>query len=282
MNNIKIKTYAKINLCLDIISKRPDGYHDLKTIMQSLDLCDQVELAKDSGITVACDHPQVPEGPENIAYKAAELLFRTAGLSLGARIHIRKKIPFEAGLAGGSSNAAGVLLGLNYLYELNFTLHQLVSLAKKLGADVPFCLVGGTVLATGIGERLNLLPPLQTCDIVLVKPAKGISTKAVYERVDLQSLSNRPDVDKAVQAIEYKDLNLLSKSMGNVLEPVTCSLLQEVAEIKEKMLMYGAAAAQMCGSGPTVFAICSDQDQAQYIYKQFRNDYSEVFLCKTT
>lgn len=284
MDKINLKAYAKINLCLDIVNKRADGYHNLRTIMQSVDLFDQIEIQvckSTHSIHIESDHPELPLDERNLAYKAAKAIFEKAGIQGGARIRITKNIPLAAGLAGGSSNAAAVLHGLNILYGLNLTVAQLVHIGKSLGADVPFCVVGGTVLAAGIGDRLSFLQPIQEYNILLVKPKVGVSTKDVYSRVDIKNLTSRPDIEKAVQSIENNDLPGLTSSMGNVLEPITSSMVKEVLEIKNKMLTMGADGALMCGSGPTVFAICSSNNKAESMLKYFRNVYEQVYLCKT-
>ncbi len=282
MQNIKIKTHAKINLCLDIVDRRPDGYHNLKTIMQSLDLYDELSISKSAEISVKCEQRLVPQDSDNLAYKAAKAIFQAAGATaVGAEININKQIPVAAGLGGGSANAAGTLLGLNFLYGFNFSIHQLVEMSKNIGADVPYCVIGGTVLATGIGEKLELLPPLGKLYIVLVKPDVSINTGEVYQKVKLDSLANRPRVEQAVKAIGEEDFFSLFNSMGNVLEPITSVMVPEVVEIKRKMLYLGANVAQMCGSGPTVFAACINKDKADNIYRQFKKDFSQVFLCQT-
>ncbi len=281
MNKINLKSYAKINLCLDIINKRDDGYHNLKTIMQSLDLSDDLEIEKSQHIHIECNHPEVPLNDSNLVYKAAKAIFQAAGITGGARIKITKNIPVAAGLAGGSSNAATVLHGINIIFNLNFTVAQLISIGKNLGADVPYCLVGGTVLATGIGEKLSFINPLKEFNVVLVKPIVGVSTKQVYAEVDLSNLKSRPNIEKAIISIESNDLQGLVGSMGNVLEPITSLMVKDVLQIKNKMLELGADGAQMCGSGPTVFAICSSKDKANNIFKYFSNVYSQVYLCKT-
>ena len=281
MNEIKLKSYAKINLCLDIVNKRADGYHNLRTIMQSVDLFDQVEIQISKNIQIESDHPELPLDEGNLAYKAAKAIFERTGIKGGARIRIAKNIPMAAGLAGGSSNAAAVLHGLNILYGLDLTIAQLVHIGKGLGADVPFCVVGGTVLAAGIGDRLNILSPIKEYNILLVKPDAGVSTKDVYSRVNIQHLSSKPDIEKAVKSIENHDLPGLTSSMGNVLEPITSSMVKEVLKIKNKMLAMGADGALMCGSGPTVFAICSSSHKAESMLKYFKNVYEQVYLCKT-
>jgi len=282
VNEIKLKSYAKINLCLDIVNRREDGYHNLRTIMQSLDLFDQIEIKKiGTEIKIESDHPELPLDERNLAYKAAKAIFESAGIKGGAQIRITKNIPIAAGLAGGSSNAASVLHGLNILYGLDLTMSQLVYVGKSLGADIPFCLVGGTVLATGIGDRLNILPPIKKYNILLVKPNVGVSTKDVYNSVDIQNLSSRPNIEKAVKSIEDHDLPGLISSMGNVLEPITSLMVKDILEIKNMMLTMGADGALMCGSGPTVFGICSCSHKAESMLKYFKNVYEQVYLCKT-
>lgn len=282
MNKICLKSYAKINLCLDVVNKRADGYHNLRTIMQSLDLSDVLEIKKNHNIHIECNHPSVPLDESNLAYKAAKAIFQRANISQGgASINIVKNIPVAAGLAGGSSNAAAVLHGINLIYNLNFTVAQLIDVGRSIGADVPYCLVGGTVLAAGIGDKLTILSPLEECRIVLVKPNQEVSTKKVYEKVNLNYLSQKPDIERAIMAIENNDLSGLVKSMGNVLEPITSKMVKEVSEIKNRMLEMGADGAHMCGSGPTVFAICSTKEKAESIFKFYKDVYSEVYLCKT-
>jgi len=281
VNEIKLKSYAKINLCLDIVNKREDGYHNIRTIMQSLDLFDQIEIQTSNKLEIESDHPGLPLDERNLAYKAAKAIFEKVGIKEGAKIRITKNIPIAAGLAGGSSNAAAVLHGINILYGLNLTVAQLVHIGKSLGADVPFCVVGGTVLATGIGDSLNILPPIKEYNILLVKPDVGVSTKEVYSGVDIQDLSSRPDIEKAVKSIENHDLSGLVGSMGNVLEPVTSRMVKEVLEIKNTMLAMGADGALMCGSGPTVFAVYSCDHKAESMLKYFKNVYEQVYLCKT-
>lgn len=281
MIKLKIKTFAKINLCLDIVGKREDGYHNLETIMQSIDLYDEIELSKDKEISIDCNHSLVPTDRNNIAYRAAQKILLEAGINDGVKINIKKNIPVAAGLAGGSTNAAGVLIGLNYLYNLNYTIFELINMGKTLGADVPFCIVGGTVLAEGIGDRIKLLPPLKKNYIVLVNPGAEISTKEVYKAVKIEELSNRPNIKKALNAIEKEDIQLLYKSMGNVLQPITEKMLPVVADIRTGMLRLGADAALMCGSGPTVFAICAGSKTANNIYNYYKDVYSNVYLCKT-
>ena len=281
VNEIKLKSYAKINLCLDIVNKRPDGYHNLRTIMQSLDLFDQIDIQTSKDIQIESDYPGLPLDESNLAYKAAKAVFERVGIKEGAKIKITKNIPVAAGLAGGSSNAAAVLHGLNILYGLNLTIAQLIHIGKSLGADVPFCVVGGTVLATGIGDRLNILPPIKEYNILLVKPNVEVSTKDVYSKVNIQSLTSRPDIEKAVKSIENHDLPGLISSMGNVLEPITSQMVKEILEIKNMMLAMGAESALMCGSGPTVFAICSCNHKAEGMLKYFKNVYEQVYLCKT-
>ena len=281
MNEIKLKSYAKINLCLDIVGKRSDGYHNLRTIMQSLDLSDQIEIQISKSIQIESDNPELPLDERNLAYKAAQAIFEKVGIEGGAKIRIAKNIPIAAGLAGGSSNAAAVLHGLNILYDLNLTVAQLIQIAKGLGADVPFCVVGGTVLATGIGDRLNILSPIQKYNILLVKPNVGVCTKETYSKVNIHNLSSRPNIEKAVIAIENHDLQGLTESMGNVLEPITSQTVKEVLEIKNRMITMGADGALMCGSGPTVFAISSCNHKIKGMLKYFENIYEQVYLCKT-
>ncbi len=271
---------AKINLTLDITGKLPDGYHSIKTVMQTLELCDTVTVSKaNTGITITCNNPQIPVNEKNIAFKAAELMIESFKIHGGVKIHINKKIPVAAGLAGGSSDCAAVLCAMNDLFGLGLSKDQLKDIGKTLGADVPFCIEQGTVLCEGIGEILTPLEPYPQKCVLLVKPDFGVSTQWVYKNLDLNKIIH-PDVDKFI--FEYQNNFKNSyKYMGNVLEQVTATEYAEINEIKQKMTDLGADFSMMSGSGPTVFGIFEEECYAQIAYDYFKNMYKDVILTKT-
>lgn len=271
---------AKINLTLDITGKLPDGYHSIKTVMQTLELCDSVTVSKaNTGITITCNNPQIPVNEKNIAFKAAELMIETFKIHGGVKIHINKKIPVAAGLAGGSTDCAAVLCAINELFALGLTKERLKDIGKKLGADVPFCIEQGTVLCEGIGEELTPLCPYPKKNILLVKPDFGVSTQWVYKNLDLEKI-NHPDVSRFILSYQ-SDYENSFKFMGNVLEQVTAAEYGEINDIKAKMKVMGARLSMMSGSGPTVFGIFDDNDNAQNAYEYFKKIYNDVILTKT-
>lgn len=255
MNELHLKAYAKINLGLDVIGRQPDGYHQVKMIMQTIGLWDELTLRRtDSGITVTTNSDLLPTDRNNLAYKAAELMVTKYDIHAGFHIHIRKNIPIAAGMAGGSTDAAAVLKGISVLCGLDAPLSQLMEYAVTLGADVPFCLLGGTALAQGIGEELTTLPPLPDCHILVAKPDIMVSTKSVYEQLDAHSYRH-PDIDGMAAAIKEGNLSGVMGRMENVLEAATIPAHPVIDELKAKMLSLGASASLMSGSGPTVFGI---------------------------
>ncbi len=275
------KSYAKINLSLDVLGRMENGYHQVKMVMQTVSLYDTVtvEALPDKEITVASNLPFLPTGPENLAYRAAELFFAETGVSGGAAINLEKHIPVGAGLAGGSGNCAVVLRALNRLYGAGLSTRRLCLMGEKLGADVPYCILGGTRLAEGIGERLSPLPRLPFCHILLVKPAFSISTKAVYEKIDSRTDYRRPDTEQVIRGLKCRSIPAVAQGMGNVLEEVSLSDYPVLRELKDKLSEYGAAAAQMSGSGPTVFGIFTDRRKAENAKRQLWGKYKTVYLC---
>jgi 4-diphosphocytidyl-2-C-methyl-D-erythritol kinase len=222
MDILHLKAKAKINLSLDVLCRRPDGYHDLKMIMQTIGLHDTVTLEPaESGIQVICSNRYVPSGEGNIAWKAADLLLKKYDIKSGVRITINKTIPVAAGLAGVSTDAAAVLKGINKLYKLGISCDEIASLGLEAGADIPFCVYGGTMLAEGVGDKLTPLQPFDGVDIVLVKPRVSVSTAWVYKNLSLDTIALRPDTDKLVKAVEQKDISTVAADMKNVLESVT-------------------------------------------------------------
>lgn len=265
MRRLILEAPAKINLSLDVVGRREDGYHLLSTVMQSLRLADRVSLTVDletPEIALSCDQSGLPTDQRNTAWRAAHQFLRAAGLSeqsgSGIKIEIEKKIPVEAGLAGGSADAAAVLFGLDQLFPGLVPEGQLYELAARIGADVPFCLKGGTVLCEGIGERLTPLPVWQDLPILLCKPAGGLLTSWVFSQLKMNTVGRRPDQAGVLSAIRHQDLKGLALSTANVLEAVSLPAMPELSRIKRALMDGGAELAMMSGSGPTVFGIFRD------------------------
>lgn len=272
MKEIRLKALAKINLGLDVVGKREDGYHEVRMIMQTIKLYDEIEIHKADkpGIRVKTNLQYLPVNENNLVYKAAQLLMDEFGISKGVSIKLRKVIPVAAGMAGGSSDAAAVLVGLNRMFELGLTKQELMKRGVKIGADVPYCVMRGTALAEGIGEKLTKLPPMPKCSLLIAKPGIHVSTKFVYSNLKADQLAEHPDIDGQIQALRDGDLRRLASLMGNVLETVTIPAYPVIGEIKEEMLNCGAAGAMMSGSGPTVFGLFEDKEQARAAYERLR------------
>lgn len=277
-----IKAYAKINISLDVIGKREDGYHLLEMIMQNVDIYDAININKSfGGININCNKPYVPTDERNIAYKAAKLFMETYNIKGGVDIQIRKNIPVAAGLAGGSTDAAAVLKVMRSMYEVNISDEELMALGLKLGADVPYCIVGGTALCEGIGEKVTPLKSFKDYILVVIKPAFGVSTKDVYQGLDLSKVFKHPNTGLLIKAMENNDLALVCNNMKNVLENVTLKKHKVLRDIKKEMVNSGALGAMMSGSGPTIFAFFDDMLRAQYCYDKLKTKYNEVFITRT-
>lgn len=282
MNRIDMKARAKINLSLDVLSKRPDGYHEVRMVMQTLELHDEVSVEKiPQGIQIECNSPWVPKDETNIAYKAAQLMMDQFSIRNGVKIAIKKNIPVAAGLAGGSADAASVMRAVNELFQLGLKSDELMKLGRQIGADVPYCIRGGTMLAEGIGEVLTELPPFSGVDIVLIKPKIGVSTAWVYKNLDLARIIKRPDTQAIINAIGNKNRTAVSHSMENVLETVTTKKFAVINEIKNTLLELGALGSMMSGSGPTVFGIFEDRQSAERAYNEIKCDRWDCFLTQT-
>lgn len=267
--------YAKINLSLDILDTRPDGYHEVRMLMQSLSLRDTISLSVTGtpGLTMTCSDAGLPTDERNLAYRAAALFCRTYNITTGIALHLEKQIPVAAGLAGGSSDAAAVLRGLNEMFGAPATKEELATLGLTLGADVPYCLLLGTALSEGIGEKLTPLTAAPNCYCLLVKPEAGASTKQIYTEYDALAAAEticHPDTDGILAALEQGDYNGLTSRLCNVLEPVTTKLVPEIATIKETLKDLGADGVLMSGSGPTVFALYTDKEKAQNAEAHFK------------
>lgn len=258
------KAYAKINLGLDVVRRLPNGYHEVRMIMQNVGIYDVLIFEKaEAGITLQVDHQELPADGSNLIWKAAKLLLDTAGIQGGVRITLEKHIPIAAGMAGGSTDAAAAFLGINELYEIGYDIEQLKALGVKIGADVPYCIQGGTALAEGIGEILSELPAPPACYLVIAKPDINVSTKFVYENLRANELTYHPDIDGMIKALEMGDLKGITDRLGNVLETVTVPAYPIIEEIKTVMRREGAEEALMSGSGPTVFGIFTEKEKAE-------------------
>ncbi|MCI8353734.1 MAG: 4-(cytidine 5'-diphospho)-2-C-methyl-D-erythritol kinase [Lachnospiraceae bacterium] len=267
MDQITRKAYAKINLGLDVIRRRPDGYHEVKMIMQTVGICDILTFRKsgrqDGAVTLFLDKKELPCGKENLVYRAAELLTRTHGLRDGVEITLEKRIPIAAGMAGGSTDAAAVFHGMNELFGLSMSLQEMKDLGVGIGADVPYCIQGGTALSEGIGEILTALPSPPAAYLLIAKPDIGVSTKFVYENLHADRLQSHPDIDGMVQALERGSLEGIVSRMENVLETVTVREYPVIQTLKDIMRREGALNALMSGSGPTVFGVYKTREAAE-------------------
>ena len=273
-DRIQLKALAKINLGLDVLRRREDGYHEVKMIMQTISLHDDLEIRriKTPEIQVKTNLYYLPTNENNLVYKAAKLLMDEFGIKEGVAIQLKKRIPVAAGMAGGSTDGAAVLWGMNQMYGLGLSRQELMERGVKLGADVPYCVQRGTALAEGIGERLSVLPSMPKCTILIAKPGISVSTKFVYENLHANDLKpeQHPDVDRMIEALKEKNLDLLCERMGYVLETVTIPAYPVIQEIKEHMMACGAAGAMMSGSGPTVFGIFHSPVQAKAAMKDLK------------
>ena len=273
MESIRLRAYGKINIGLDVINKRLDGYHEVKMVMQTVNLYDKIEIQKTEApeIKISTNLYYIPTNENNLMYKAAKLLMDEFELNNGVIINLYKHIPVSAGMGGGSTDAAATLFAINKLFKLGLSLEELKERGLKLGADVPYCLMRGTALAMGIGEKLTRLPPMPNCYVVIAKPGFSVSTKGVYENLNLGNIKSHPDIDGIVKAIRRKDLYTIASRMENVLETVTVKDHPIIEEIKNLMINNGALNAIMSGSGPTVFGLYDDIDKAKNCVKIIRD-----------
>ncbi len=272
-HTLTLKALAKINLGLDVLGRRDNGYHDVRMVMQTIYLYDNVTLTRteEPGIQVETNLSYLPVDENNIAYKAAKLLIDEFDIREGVHIKLEKRIPVAAGMAGGSSNAAAVLVGMNRMFDLGLSQLELMERGVALGADVPYCVMRGTALAEGIGEELSSLPPMPKCYVLVAKPAISVSTKWVYETLDAKEIVEHPDIDGLLQGLKDQDLSKIASSMGNVLESVTIEKYPIIETIKDAMKEAGALNAMMSGSGPTVFGIFDNRKVAKDAWYKLRN-----------
>ena len=287
MNRISIKSYAKINLGLDVLGTLPNGYHTLKMIMQTITLNDNLsfEKRKDNKIILKTNLPYLPVNEKNIVYQAIRLFMDTMHISSGIYCTVSKHIPVAAGMAGGSGNAAAALKAMDTLFGTKLSDKELAEMGVKLGADVPYCLMGNTALAEGIGDVLTPLPAPPKAKVLIVKPSVSVSTKDVYTNLVLDENTKHPDIDACIKALEDGSLKNLCDNLGNVLEDVTIKLHPCIADIKTKMLEFGADGSLMSGSGPSVFGLYADENKANAAYEYFKATseyYHNTFLCDFT
>ena len=274
IKHLSLKAYGKINLGLDVLRRREDGYHDVRMIMQTVGIFDRVDLVwkEEPGIEVETNLYYLPTNENNLVYKAAKLLMDEFQVHEGLLISLRKFIPVAAGMAGGSSDAAAVLFGVNKMFRLGLTTEELMERGVKIGADVPYCILRGTALSEGIGEVLTSLSPVPQCQVLVAKPGINVSTKFVYENLHANDLrpEQHPDIDGMIRAIKAQDLQGIADKLGNVLETVTVKEYPVIQEIKDKMLEFGAIGSLMSGSGPTVFGLFTNPKAAQQAYEELR------------
>ena len=273
MNRISLKAYAKINLGLDVLGTLDNGYHEVRMIMQSIDLFDKVNIVKNrtGNISIRTNLNFLPVGPDNLAYKAARLIREEFGITEGVDIDLFKFIPVAAGMAGGSTDGAAVLKGMNLLFELGLTEEELMSRGARLGADVPYCIMGGTALAEGVGDKLTPLKPCPRCYVVIGKPGISMSTKYVYEHLVLDENTVHPDIDGIIQSINGDDIYGVADRLSNVLETVTEKAYPVIGTIKSEMIKQGALNSIMSGSGPTVFGLFDDYNKAVKCKEALKN-----------
>ena len=282
MDEITLKALAKINLGLDVVRRREDGYHEVRMIMQTIHLYDLLEIQKirEPEIQIVSNLSFLPVNENNLVYKAARLLQEEFALTDGISVKLTKRIPVAAGMAGGSTDAAAMLYAMNQLYDLGLSRRELMKRGVQIGADVPYCLMRGTALAEGIGEKLTPLPPMPKCQILIAKPPISVSTKMVYEKLDSCEIKEHPDIDGILDGLKNQDLEQVAASLGNVLEKVTVEAYPVIAQIKECMMEAGALGAMMSGSGPTVFGIFRDRRTAKEAFTKVKtqNLAKQIYL----
>jgi len=282
LNEIKLKAMAKINLGLDVVRRREDGYHEVKMIMQNVRLYDDIVITKKSepGITIEANLKFIPVNEDNLIYKAAKLLMDEFDVKDGINVSLHKRIPVAAGMAGGSTDAAATMVGVNSMFKLGLTKTQLMERGVKIGADVPYCIMRGTALSEGIGEILTALPKPPKCKVLIAKPPISVSTKFVYTHLTLNESTVHPDIDSMIKSIKENDIYGVADKLGNVLETVTIPEYPIIDEIKKKMVNMGALNSLMSGSGPTVFGLFDDEEKAKRCYMSIKESgiAKQVFL----
>lgn len=279
---MKVKAYGKINIALDVVGKREDGYHLLKMIMQTVDIYDELEFEKcDKNITINCNKKYLPVDENNLVYKAIKLFMVKYNISSGVKVNIVKNIPVAAGMAGGSADAAATLKAMRNMFKKDVTDGELMELGLKIGADVPYCIVGGTALCEGVGEVVTKLKPFKNKILVVVKPNFGVSTKDVYKALEINKIHKHPETEKLITAMKQENIKYVSKNMRNVLENVTIKKHLLIKQLKEEMMKNGALGSMMSGSGPTVFGFFEDMLKAQDCYDKLKEKYRDCYITRT-
>lgn len=277
----QMKAYGKINLGLDVVGRLPNGYHEVKMVMQTVGIYDELTFERaESGIEITTDSAELPTDESNLIYKAAKLMKEKYHIREGIRIHLQKNIPVAAGMAGGSTDAAATMKGISRMFGLDIGLLELMNMGVDIGADVPYCVIGGTALAEGIGEKLTPLEPAPECYVLVAKPDINVSTKYVYEHLDLEGIETHPDIDGMVEAIGMGSLQGILDRMGNVLETVTIPAYPVIQELKQRMKELGAVNSLMSGSGPTVFGVFDEEGKAKAAFEKLKGTSlaRDVFL----
>ncbi len=284
MKEIKIDSYSKINLTLNILAKRQDGYHDIETIMQSINLTDRICIKEEKeGIKIKCSHPLVPVDDQSLTYKSAEIILNRCRIKKGVKIEIDKKIPLASGMAGGSANSASILVGINKLFTLNLSNKDLREIGEELGMDVPFCIQNGTALAYHKGEKVTPLPLINPpLWIIIINPGFEIPTKWAYNNLDFDQVKKEKNNTKAMlKALKEMKLHEISKNLFNSFEGLIIKKYPEIGKIKDKLIQEGALGALMSGSGPTVFGIAKNKEQALKVYKKLKLEYKSIWVVHT-
>lgn len=280
--NMQVKAYGKVNIALDIVGKREDGYHLLRMIMQTVDIYDVLTFKRGvPGIKITSNKEFVPTDERNLVYRAIELFSKTYNLEPDIEVYIEKNIPVEAGMAGGSTDAAAALRAMRDMYKPELSDEELMNLGVKIGADVPYCIIGGTALCEGIGEVITRLKPFKDKLMVVIKPNFGVSTVEAYKGFRLDEVKGHPPVNELIKEMEQENLKFVAENMGNLLELVTIKSHKEIQEIKDFILGEGALGAMMSGSGPTVFGFFEDLKKATICAEKLKRKYKEVFVTKT-
>lgn len=272
MDRISLKALAKVNLGLDVVRRREDGYHEVRMVMQTIHLYDRLEIqkSKEPGIRLVSNLSFLPTNENNLVCKAGKLLTEEFGIGQGVSVKLTKRIPVAAGMAGGSTDAAAMLYGMNEIFGLGLSLEQLMERGVKIGADVPYCLMRGTALAEGIGEKLTALPPMVKCPVLIAKPQISVSTRMVYQNLKLDETAVHPDIGRMLEDLNRQDLRAIAADMGNILESVTILKYPVISQIKERMMESGALNALMSGSGPTVFGLFANEKAARQAYEDMK------------
>ena len=281
MDSCTLKAYAKINIGLDVTGKTDNGYHLLKTVMQQVDLYDVITIERaEKGIDFSCDSKDVPSDDTNLAVKAAKLMTETYGIKEGVKINLNKNIPVAAGMAGGSTDGAAVIIGMNKIFDLDLTMQDMIDTGVKIGADIPFCIQGGCAIAEGIGEKLRELDNRTEMYTLIAKPPINVSTVHVYKTLKWQEVTH-PDMDRVIKGIMAGSMDDIVAGMGNVLESVTCSEYDIINELKKSMMDLGASGSLMSGSGPTVFGLFKNKEEAMSAERGLKDIYPDVFVKAT-